>query len=109
MAYLLGLVVVALFFMVLHYFTELDRRQKALVTLILLAIVGGAVAYNAYSDAQRERVTEIERRYNQGREIECDGVTVTNETFSYSVGTQTFIGREGTEHYQQMISAYRCR
>jgi hypothetical protein len=109
MAYMLGLVVVALFFLALHYFTELGSRQKAVVTLAVFAIVGGAVGYNAYTDAQREKVTEIERLYNQGRAIECDGVTVTKETFSYSVGTQTFIGREGTEHYQQMISAYRCR
>ena len=109
MAYLLGLGVVALFFLALHYFTELGFRQKAVVTLVVVAVVGGAVAYNAYSDVQREKIGDVERRYHQGKAIECGGVTVTKETFSYSVGTQTFIGNEGTEHYQQMISAAACQ
>jgi hypothetical protein len=109
MAYLAGLIVVAVFFMALHYFTELDHKQKAVVTLFAVALVGGAIAYNAYSDAQREKILDIERKYHQGKSLQCDGVEVTNKTFSYSVGTQTFIGNEGTEHYQRMISADRCR
>jgi hypothetical protein len=109
MAYILGIVVVALFFMVLHYFTELDHRQKGLVTLIVVIIVGGAVSYNAYADGQRNKINEIERKYHQGKILECNGIEVTDKTFSYSVGTQTFIGNEGTEHYQTMISALECR
>lgn len=109
MAYILGIVVVALFFMVLHYFTELDHKQKGLVTMIVVAIVGGAIAYNGYMDSQRDRILEIEHKYHQGKTLDCNGIEVTDKSFSYSVGTQTFIGNEGTEHYQTMISALECR
>ncbi len=109
MAYLFGLVVVALFFMALHYFTELGGKEKAMVTAVVFLIIGGAVAYNAYTDAQRTKIGEIERRFNQGKILECNGISVSNATFTYSVGTQTFIGNEGSEHYQTMISALECR
>jgi hypothetical protein len=109
MAYIFGIVIVALFFMLLHYFTELNAKQKTGITLMALAIVGSAWGFNAYNDSQREKVAQIERKYNQGKKVECNGVEVTKEGFSYSVGTQTFIGREGTEHYTRMISAYECQ
>lgn len=109
MAYIFGLVVVALFFLALHYFTELSAKQKAAVTLFVLGIVAAAAGYNAYADAERDRIADVELRYNQGKAVECNGVSVTKEGFSYSVGTQTFIGIEGTEHYGRMISAYECR
>ena len=109
MAYIAGVIVVAIFFMALHYFTELNHKQKLMVTLFAAALVAGAVAYNSYTDGQRERVLEIERKYHQGKTLECGGIEVSNKSFSYSVGTQTFIGNEGTEHYQTMISALECR
>jgi hypothetical protein len=109
MAYLFGLIVVALFFLVLHYFTELDKKQKLAATLIVLVIIGAAVGYNGYQDSARAKVTQIELEYNQGHTIRCGDVDVTKATFDYSVGTQTFIGREGTEHYSRMISAYECQ
>lgn len=109
MAYILGVVIVALFFMVLHYFTEVSAKQKTGIVLVALAIVGVAWGFNAYNDAQREKVAEIERKYNQGKKVECNGLEITKEGFSYSVGTQTFIGKEETEHYTRMISAYECQ
>ncbi len=109
MAYILGIIIVVLFFTVLHYFTEMNTKQKTGVTLIVVALVAAGAGFNAYNDAQRDKVAEIERKYHQGKTVECNGLDVSNETFSYSVGTQTFIGKEGTEFYTQMISAYECQ
>ena len=53
MAYIFGLLLVAIFFLALHYFTELTKSQKAMITSIVLLIVLGAVAFNAYGSAQR--------------------------------------------------------
>lgn len=109
MAYLFGLIVLALLLVVLHYFTELNARQKGGVVLALALLIGGAIAYNNYTNAQSAHVRSIELRYNQGETIVCDGIEVNASTFSYSVGTQTFIGKEKSGHYNRMFHANGCR
>lgn len=108
MAYIAGLVIVGLFFLALHYFTELTRTQKAAITAVLVAIVAFAIGYNTYSDAQRENMLRAVTKYNQGKTVVCEGVEVNNKNYSISIGTYTFIGKEGTEHGGRMISASTC-
>lgn len=109
MAYILGLVVVFAFFAVLHYFTGLDTRQKAVVTLVVLAIIGGAVFYNDVQNKQRDHALEMHRLFEQGRTITCEGIEVNATNFEYSSGTQIFIGKEKTPHYARMINVAQCR
>ncbi|MEA1891269.1 MAG: hypothetical protein U9N33_00995 [Campylobacterota bacterium] len=108
MAYIAGLVVVGLFFLALHYFTELTKHQKAVVTAIVLAIVLGAIAFNAYSSAQRDKMLNVVMKFNQNKTVTCDGVEVDNSKYTISIGTYTFIGKEDTPNYGQMISASTC-
>ncbi len=109
MSYIIGIAVVVLFFIVLHYFTELDHKQKFAITLGVAAVIGGAYAYNQMSDAARQHTIEIELKYQQGKNIKCEGLDINKTGFSYSVGTQTFIGREGTDHYSRMFDASICQ
>ncbi|MCK9454174.1 hypothetical protein [Sulfurimonas sp.] len=108
MAYIAGLVVVALFFLALHYFTELTRSQKTVVTGIVLSIVLFAIAYNKYNDKRTQMMLDAVLRYNQNSTIICQGVEVNKENFTLSIGTYTFIGKENTPYYGQMISASKC-
>jgi len=108
MAYIAGLVITGLFFLSLHYFTELKTSQKATVTSIVLSIILSAVAFNAYSTAQRESMMKAVIKFNQNKTIRCDGVDVNNSLYSISIGTYTFIGKENTPNYGQMISASTC-
>jgi predicted negative regulator of RcsB-dependent stress response len=108
MSYLLGLVVVGILFMALHYFTELNHFQKTVIALLVVGVIGGAYGYNQYSDAQQAHVREIILHYEQGKTIVCDDINVSAENFSFSVGTQIFIGREGTAHFGRMFSAAKC-
>lgn len=108
MAYIFGLIVVTLFFVVLHYFTELSTRQKGGALLIFLLLVGGAIAYTSYTNEQSEHMRNIELRYTQGETIVCDGVDVNSSNFSFSVGTQTFIGKEGSGHFNRMFRLSEC-
>ena len=108
MAYIAGLVVVGLFFLALHYFTELTKHQKVLVTFIVLSIVLSAIAFNAYSSAQREKMMDVVMRFNQHKVVECAGVKVSDKEYTLSIGTYTFIGKENTPNYGQMISASTC-
>jgi ABC-type transport system involved in multi-copper enzyme maturation permease subunit len=108
-AYLAGIVLSALFFLTLHYFTELSKKQKAFVTAMVLTIILFAIGFNKYNNIAQEKMMNTVLLYNQGKTIQCDGLEVNKETYTLSVGTYTFIGKEGTSNYSKMISASTCR
>ncbi len=109
MAYILGLIVVGLFFLSLHYFTELDHKQKFITSSIVLAIILSAIGYNTYTDNQREDMMAVVTKFNQGKTVTCEGVDVNSSLYDLSTGTYTFIGKENTPNYGQMISASTCK
>ncbi len=108
MAYIVGLVVVGLFFLVLHYFTELTRKQKTFVTGVALLLVLFALAFNTYADTQRDKMLDVVARFNQNATVKCGALDVNNTNFTLSIGTYTFIGKEKTPFNGQMISASKC-
>ncbi len=108
MAYIAGLVIVGFFFLSLHYFTELTKHQKAIVTAIVLAIVLGAIVFNAYSNSQRDKMLNVVMKFKQNKTVKCDGVDINNSDYTISIGTYTFIGKKDTTNYGQMISASTC-
>lgn len=108
MAYIAGIVVVALFFLALHYFTELTNRQKAVITVIVLSVVLSAIAFNSYSNAKSQKMLDVVMKFNQHGTVVCKGVSVNNENYTLSIGTYTFIGKKDTPFYGQMISASVC-
>ncbi len=108
MAYIIGLVVVALFFGVMHFFTEMSVKQKVTATVVVLSFVMGALFYNNLQNENAEHVRDVMLRYNQGDSIKCDALDITRENFSLSVGTQTFIGRQESTHAGKMIAASDC-
>lgn len=109
MAYILGLVVVGLFFLSLHYFTELNHKQKTITSGIVLAIILSAIAFNTYSDAQRDNMMAVVTKFNQGKNVNCKGVDVNSSLYDLSTGTYTFIGKENTPNYGQMFSVSSCK
>ncbi|MBN2815645.1 MAG: hypothetical protein JXQ67_03115 [Campylobacterales bacterium] len=108
MAYIFGLIVVGIFFLALHYYTELTKSQKLGVTAAFFSIVIGAIAYNAYSDTQREKMLMVVTKFQQNKTVHCNAKEVNMTNYDLSVGTYTFIGRENTPFYGEMISAASC-
>jgi c-di-AMP phosphodiesterase-like protein len=108
MAYIYGLIIVGLFFTVMHFFTELDLKQKMGATVLILLFVMGALYYNALQDEKAEHVRDVMLRFNQGKSLQCDGLEVDKNNFSLSVGTQTFIAREQTPYSGKMVAASEC-
>ena len=108
MAYIAGLVVVSFFFLALHYFTELTKHQKIIVTATVLVIVLSAIAFNTYSNAQRNKMLNVVMKFKQNKTVTCNGMNVNNSDYTISIGTYTFIGKENTSNYGQMISASDC-
>ena len=108
MAYLLGLVVVGLFFAVMHFFTELNAKQKVTSTILVLLFVMGAIFYNLMQSAKADHLRAVMLHYNQGKEVKCGEVEVSKDNFTLSIGTQTFIGRTESAHAGKMIQASGC-
>ena len=108
MAYIIGLVLVGLFFAVMHYFTELTKSQKSTATAVIFTVILSAILYNAYTESKQEKMMQVVIKYNQGKTVSCNGEDVNSSTHSLSVGTYTFIGLPNTPNYGQMISASTC-
>lgn len=109
MAYLLWFGLVAFIFALMHYFTELSGRQKGVISFIVTLIITGAIAYNIKSDVDRDQILKSELQFANGETLLCNGVKVNNQAFTYSVGTQSFIGNKGSRYEWQIFSASECK
>ena len=108
MAYIFGLVVVALLFLSMHYFTELKKKEKITISLVIFSIIAGAILFNTYSSAQRDNMLAVVTAYKQNKTVQCGEIEVDKKLYDLSIGTYTFIGRKDTPNYGQMISASSC-
>jgi len=108
MAYLAGLIITGLFFLALHYFTELTKQQKIVATAITLTIILGAATYNSYTSTQQEKMMNVVLKFKQNKTVKCGDVDVNSSNYTLSIGTYTFIGKKDTPNYAQMISASTC-
>ncbi len=109
MTYIAGLVIVGLFILTLKYFLDLTKRQEITISILLLSIVLGAIAYNTYNSNQREKMLDVVTRYKQGKSILCDNKEISAKNYTLSIGTYTFIGKKDTPNYAEMIPATSCK
>jgi len=109
MAYLFGLALLILLFIVLHFFTEITLKEKIGVVTVLAVIVLGAYWFNQSSEKRRLHLEGVLLEFTHGKNIRCNGIDVNNSVFSYSSGTQTFLGLKGSEMYGRIISLEQCR
>lgn len=109
MAYIIGLVVVVVLFIMLHYFTDLNKSQKILTAAVLFSIISSAIAYNSYSYAQRDNMLNVVLKFNQNKTVKCNNYDVNQTNYTLSIGTYTFIGKENTPNFNQMISVSECQ
>jgi Na+/melibiose symporter-like transporter len=108
MAFIIGLVLIGLFFLALHYFTDLNHSQKWWVTTIVLALLSIVVMFNEYQNQEADKKREVAMKFNQGKDVKCNDTIINKEIFSLSIGTFTFIGKENTPRAGEMISASDC-
>ena len=108
MGYLLWFGIVVVVFIWMHYFTALTLRKKGIVSLILAMIVGNAILYNIMNELESKHIAAIELKFTNGETFVCNKVKVNHKDFTYSVGTQSFIGNENSRYSQQIFSASEC-
>jgi len=106
--YIFGIILIGLFFLALHQFTDLDLMQKWWTTTIVLAILAIAVMFNEYNSQEAQKTRAITVQFNQGKTLKCKGLDISKDLYTLSVGTYTFIGKENTPNATEMISASDC-
>lgn len=109
MGYLLWFGIVVIVFIWMHYFTALSSKLKWIISGTLVLVIGNAILYNIMNDLESKHIATIELKFNNGETLECNTVSVNNKTFTYSVGTQSFIGNKESRYGQQIISATECQ
>jgi len=82
--------------------------HKISITTLLFIIIYSAIAYNTYQNNQSQKLLDIVTKYKQGKTIKCKNQDVNAASYSLSIGTYTFIGKENTPHYAEMINATDC-
>lgn len=109
MGYIYGFIVVGLLFTVLHYFTELTNKQKFGVSALFGIFVLLAYLYNSTSANEQEKILKTVRDFENGKTLTCNAKDINSTNYTLSVGTYTFIGKENTPYYSDMVSASSCR
>jgi len=109
MGYIIGLSVVFLLAMAIHYFTEFDTKQKLTVASVLSIIICSAIYYNQIQNQNMQHMREVVLRFNQGKNIQCNKLDVNSSNYTLSIGTYTFIGKKNTPNFEQMISVSNCK
>ena len=108
MTYILGLLLVIVFFLGMRYFTKFDIYQQMSIAVVILSVMAVALMYNEYTQQENQKILNATIKYKQGKTLRCAGKDVNNTTYTLSIGTYTFIGREGTANFQEMISVSDC-
>lgn len=109
MTYIYGIIVIGVFFAALNYFTDLSHSQKWWVITAVLSILSIAVMFNEYSDSQSKKTLNIAMQFNQNKTVICQGLEINNTNYTLSTGTYTFIGKQNTPNYGQMLSVSDCK
>lgn len=109
MAYLFGIALLILLFIVLHFFTEIALVQKIGVVLVIAVLILAAYWFNQSSENRRLHLENVLLNFTHGETISCNTVDVNNSEFSYSSGTQTFLGLKESKMYGRIISLDQCK
>lgn len=109
MAYIFGVVLLLLLFIVLHFFTEISLKQKFTTVLVLGTLVLGAYLFNLNSENRRLHLEGVLLEFMHDNTIACNGMDVNNSLFSYSSGTQTFLGLKESKMSGRLISLDTCQ
>jgi len=108
LAYIIGLIIIGLFFLALNYFTELTHSQKFMITAIVFSVILMAILFNSYTKNRSQHTLDIAMKFSQGKTLKCEGIDVNSSLYDLSTGTYTFIGKENTTNSGKMISASTC-
>ncbi len=109
MRYLYAVGLLAALYLVLHYFTELSHRQKSAIVAGLLLFIAAAAIYDVRKAEHDAKVRETVLKFQRHQLLHCGDLIVSDDEYTYSDGTQSFIANAGTPQAGIIVSASECR
>lgn len=95
--------------MVLHFFTEITLKQKIGAICAIGILIVFAYWFNQRSENRRLHLENVLLEFTHGENITCGTTEVNNSQFSYSSGTQTFLGLKESKMSGRIISLDQCK
>lgn len=105
------ILVISIFIGSLLYFylrDKLNNRNKIILGILLLIVVILICIYNYFEDDESKEYNLIITTFERGDDIQCGDITINNKSFTFTNGTLSFMGKEGTKYYYESISIDNC-
>ena len=108
MTFIVGLILLGFFILAMNYFTEFNNTKKISIIITILSVMAIAVMFNEYSNQKNQKMLDATLKFKQGKTIKCNGKDINSTNYTLSIGTYTFIGRQNTPNFDEMVSASSC-
>lgn len=97
MPYIYILIAISVLFVLMHRFTELGMKQKALVTAVLAVVILAFYIYEQANARSSKQLHKLRFAFEQGKTLICDGKLVDNTRYNYV--SRSLVGKKGTEAF----------
>lgn len=105
------ILVISIFIGSLFYFyfrDKLNKQNKLLLGILLIIAIVLICIYNYFIDNESKNYNNIITTFERGDDIQCGDITINNKSFTFTNGTLSFMGKEGTKYYYESISIDNC-
>ena len=97
MPYLYIIIAIVVLFVVMHKFTELEMKQKIVITIIMAALIAAFYIFEQSNKKSSKEMHALRFAFEQGQTLICDGKEVNNKLYNYA--SRSLIGKKGTKAF----------
>lgn len=116
MGYVIFILILLLLIAFIITFTQgkenVSRKSKLIFALSAFLLVALIAIYNYLQDKKSEEISLLRDAFLQGKSLECkiqsQLYTITKDTFNFSNGTMSFLGKPNTEFNHLIIPLQEC-
>lgn len=105
------ILVVSIFIGMLLYFNfkgKLNKKNISLLGILLLFSIILMCVYNYFLEDKTRQYSLIITAFDRGDTLECGEIAVNNTSFTFTNGTLSFMGKQGTKYYYKSIYIDEC-
>lgn len=116
MGYVIFILILLLVIFAILAFTQgrenISFKSKLTFALSVITLIVLIAVYNYLQDKKSEEISLLRNAFLQGKPLICkaqsQSYTITKDTFNFSNGTMSFLGKPNTEFNHLIISLQEC-